>query len=100
MRPLLFSALVLIASTASAQNMHQMNAAYQNQFNNAFQSAWTPYYAPRYYGGYRPYYGSPYGSSFQQRAMALEAENQTRQLRRMNRTLQFMEWDLQDAARR
>ena len=52
MRPLIFASLVLIASTASAQNMFQMNAAYQNQFNNAYRSA-SPYYGGGYYA---PYY--------------------------------------------
>lgn len=97
MRSLLAVAVVLFASSASAQNMWQMNAAYQNQFNSAYQSAAMPYYYRGYgygYGSYSPIY-SP---SLQRQALLYEQQDQTRQLRRMNWTLQLMEWDLQDAA--
>lgn len=103
MRSLLIAGIVLVASSASAQNMWQMNAAYQNQINTAQASAWPVYapvyVAPRPYYGYRPIYRGGYLSDFDRRQAVLEAQDQTRQLRRMNRTLQFMEWDLQDAAR-
>ncbi len=95
MRFLLLAAVALTASTASAQSMWQMNAAYQNQFNMAQASAW-PVYAPVYvaprpfYRGYAPLYSS----DFYRQGLFLEQQDQTRQLRQMNRTLRFMEWDL------
>jgi hypothetical protein len=57
------------------------------------------YVAPRAYYG-RPVYGRRYFADFDRQQVIFETQNQTRELRQMNRTLQFMEWDLQDAARR
>lgn len=101
MRLFLFLLLVVVASSAQAQSLWQMNAAYQNQINSA-QMAANPYgygygygYAPTY-PVYRPYYST----NLQRQALLYEAQNQTRALRQMNRTLRYMEWDLQDAARR
>jgi hypothetical protein len=70
MRTLIVAAALLFASTASAQNMWQMNAAYQNQINTAQQAAWTPYYAPVYpvYAPYRPIYSPRYYGPISQRA--------------------------------
>lgn len=95
--------LVVIVQVAHAQNIFQMNAAVQNQFNAAQQSAW-PVYPPAYPRHMAPHRATfrfdYYGGDFYRQGMLLEQQDQTRQLRRMNRTLQMMEWDLQDAARR
>lgn len=91
---------ILVAPSAHAQNIFQMNAAVQQQYNNAYQSAW-PVYAPTYYARpYRPLYRGGYLDDFDRRQIAIESQQQTLEMRRMNRTLQFMEWDLRDAARR
>lgn len=101
MRALLFSVIVLFASAAQAQTIWQMNAAYQNQINTAQQAA-MPVYGYGYGYGYAPAYRSYhpyYSTNLQRQALLYEAQNQTRALRQMNRTLRYMEWDLQDAAR-
>jgi len=40
---------LLLATPASAQNIWQMNNAYQSQFNNAYAQPYVPVYTPRYY---------------------------------------------------
>lgn len=87
MRSLLAAFIVLFASTANAQNIWQMNAAYQNQINSAQAAAW-PVYAPVYVAP-RPYYGRPvyapvYGGGYYSDDTAFE-------IRQLNNTLQFNE---------
>lgn len=99
MRHLILTALLLTASSASAQDLWRMNAAYQNQFNNAYR----PYsygYAP----AYRPVYAAPraYGSGwggfyaqqslFQQRQQTFEMQNQTEELRNISRSIENAAW--------
>jgi len=95
---------LLLATPASAQNIWQMNNAYQNQFNNAYAQPYVPVYTPRYYAPVRTYSSNRYlrsldYSTYDMNRWAAE-QDQLREMRKMNRTLQFMEWDLQDAARR
>ena len=97
MRHLILTALLLTASSASAQNMWQMNAAIQNQYNNAY-----PSYGYGYGYGYRPMYAAPryaapryYGNDMLYRQQMLgEQQRQTRALRSINNTLQNMELDM------
>lgn len=108
MRSLLTIAILLIASSASAQNMWQMNAAIQNQYNQAYQSTWPAYgYAPAYRPYVAPRYVAPryvapisrYSDDFDYGISRWSAEqDQLREMRKMNRTLRTMEWDLQDIA--
>lgn len=118
MRALLFSVIALFASAAQAQNIFQMNAAYQNQINQAQQSAAWPAYAPGYYATpyysyaprYAPRYATPIRSyssnrhlrslerSYQRSDMEtdrflnqLEMRRQTRALRDIDNTLQNMQ---------
>jgi hypothetical protein len=98
MRFLLTAAIVLCATAAHAQNMFQMNNWMQNQYNGAYRAA-QPYYAYPAYRPYRSYGMRPiYSPNLDRQQLIWEEQNQTRELRQMNRTLQFMEWDLQDAA--
>lgn len=97
MRHLILTALLLTASSASAQNMWQMNAAIQNQYNNAY-----PSYGYGYGYGYRPMYAAPryaapryYGNDMLYRQqMIFEQQRQTRALRSIDNTLQNMELDM------
>lgn len=92
MRFLLFAAIALTASTASAQNMWQMNAAYQHQFNTSQASAWAPYYAPRPYYR-RPVYAPVYGGYY--------GDDTAFEIRQLNNTLNLIEGNRQlDAIRR
>lgn len=96
--------LLLLATPASAQNIWQMNAAYQNQFNNAYAQPYIPVCTPRYYAPVRPFTSNRYlrsldYSTYDMNRWSAE-QDQLREMRKMNRTLQLMEWDLQDAARR
>jgi hypothetical protein len=80
-----------------------MNNAYQNQFNNAYAQPYVPVYTPRYYAPVRTYSSNRYlrsldYSTYDMNRWAAE-QDQLREMRKMNRTLQLMEWDLQDAAR-
>lgn len=102
MRPILFAAaLVLCASSANAQTMWQMNAAYQNQYNSAFQSAAMPYYyAPAYRPIYRPAFRGSYGlpdygtpRDIYRQQMISEQQRQTRALRSIDNALRNMEID-------
>jgi hypothetical protein len=95
MRSALVSLLVLCASSAHAQNIFQMNAAVQNQYNMAQQSVALPYY---YAPTYRPYYVAPrrfnyYGDFYRTQAI-FEQQRQTRALRSIDNTLQNMELDM------
>lgn len=95
MRHLILTAVLLTASSASAQDLWRMNAAYQNQFNNAYPSYGYGY-------GYRPMYAAPryaapryYGNDMLYRQQMLgEQQRQTRALRSINNTLQNMELDM------
>lgn len=96
MRSLLFLAIVLLASTASAQNIFQMNAAYQNQINQAQQSAAWPAYGYGYAPAYRPAYVAPrrygsYGGDFYRSQSLWEQQRQTRALRSIDNSLQMMQ---------
>jgi hypothetical protein len=51
---------LLLATPASAQNIWQMNNAYQNQFNNAYAQPYVPVYTPRYYAPVRTYSSNRY----------------------------------------
>ena len=95
---------LLLATPASAQNIWQMNNAYQQQFNNAYAQPYVPVYTPRYYAPVRTYSSNRYlrsldYSTYELNRWAAE-QDQLREMRKMNFTLQQMEWDLQDAARR
>ena len=99
MRTLITLALLLTASTASAQNMWQMNSAIQNQYNNAYPSYGYGYgYRPTY----RPVYAAPrysapryYGNDMLYRHQLIsEQQDQTRALRSIDNTLQNMELDM------
>lgn len=94
MRTLILAALLLAASTASAQNIWQMNAAIQNQYNNAYPAYGYGYgYRPFY----RPVYAAPryYGNDMLYRQqMIFEQQRQTRALRSIDNTLQNMELDM------
>lgn len=92
MRTLIIAALLLTASTASAQSMWQMNAAIQNQYNNAY-----PAYGYGYRSFYRPVYAAPryYGNDMLYRQQMIgEQQRQTRALRSIDNTLQNMELDM------
>jgi uncharacterized protein YijF (DUF1287 family) len=95
MRSALVSLLVLCASSAYAQNIFQMNAAVQNQYNMAQQSVALPYY---YRPVYRPLYAPRrfdyYGGDFYRTQAIFEQQRQTRALRSIDNTLQNMELDL------
>lgn len=100
--------LLFLATPASAQNIWQMNNAYQNQFNNAYAQPYVPVYTPRYYAPVRSFdrsivrsnaIRSLNRSTYELNRWSAE-QDQLREMRQMNRTLQLMEWDLQDAARR
>jgi hypothetical protein len=110
MRSLLLA--LLLATPVSAQNIWQMNNAYQQQFNNAYAQPYVPVYTPRYYAPVRSFGSSIVRSNGRSNAIrSLDRstyelnrwsaeQDQLREMRQMNRTLQLMEWDLQDAARR
>ena len=92
MRHLILTALLLTASSASAQDLWRMNAAYQDQLNNAYR----PYgygYAP----AYRPVYAAPRfyntGTVYGQQRMFEEME-QTRALKNINRSLEGIEFQM------
>ena len=99
MRSALIAALILTASSASAQNIWQMNAAYQGQINQAQQSAAMPYY---YAPVYRPYYAPRYAAPISRYDYGVSRwsteQDQLREMRKANLTLRMMEWDLQDMA--
>lgn len=102
MRSAILAAVLLTASSASAQTVWQMNAAYQNQFNQAQQSA-APYYcAPAYRPYYAPRYVAPisrYSRDYDYGVSRWSTEqDQLREMRKANFTLRMMEWDLQDMA--
>ena len=102
MRSLLLA--LLLATPASAQNIWQMNNAYQQQFNNAYAQPYVPVYTPRYYAPVRTYTSNRYLRSLNRSTYELNRwsaeQDQLREMRQMNFTLQQMEWDLRDAARR
>jgi len=97
MRHLILTALLLTASSASAQDLWRMNAAIQNQYNNAYR----PYsygYAP----AYRPVYAAPRytvprmyntGTVYGQQRM-FEEMNQTNALRGIERNLRDIEFQM------
>lgn len=88
MRSLLAVVVVLVASSASAQNVWQINAAYQNQINSAQAAAWRPYYAPVYVAP-RPYYGHPvYAPVYDD---GYYGDDTAFEIRRLNDTLKFNE---------
>lgn len=95
MRPILFASIVLLASSAHAQSIWQMNAAYQNQINAAQQAAALPYY----YAPARTFYVAPrrygyYGGDFYRTQAIFEQQRQTRALRSIDNTLQNMSLDM------
>ena len=104
MRSILFAAIVLVASSANAQSIWQMNAAYQNQINQAQQSAAWPVYGYGYAPVYRPAYVAPryvaprtygyYGGDFYRSQALFEQQRQTRELRSIDNTLQNMQLDM------
>lgn len=104
MRSALIAAFLLVASSAAGQNVWQMNAGIQNQYNSAFNQAFPPryYYGGGYgYGGYgvRNYrIGSPAWFDRQREISALE--DQAWELQRINRNLQWMQMDQQFRRRR
>lgn len=99
MRSAIVIVMLLASSPASAQNIWQMNAAYQGQINQAQQSAAMPYYyAPAYRSYYAPRYVAPVGRYGLSR-WSVE-QDQLREMRQANFTLRMMEWDLQDMANR
>jgi hypothetical protein len=99
MRSALIAAFLLVASSAAGQNVWQMNAGIQSQYNSAFNQAFPPryYYGGGYgYGGYgvRNYrIGSPAWFDRQREISALE--DQAWELQRINRNLQWMQMDQQ-----
>lgn len=99
MRTLITLALLLTASSASAQNMWQMNSAIQQQYNNAYPSYGYGYgYRPTYRSVYTaPRYSAPryYGNDILYRHQLIsEQQDQTRALRSIDNTLQNMELDM------
>ncbi len=86
MRHLILTALLLTASTASAQDLWRMNSAYQNQINRAQRSAYG--YGGGYgYRTYAPRYVAPayverdFGASnFYRQQLLFEQRQQTRAL--------------------
>ena len=92
MRTLLL--LALLASSARAQTVWQINAAYQNQINAAQQSAAFPYY----YAPVRPLYVAPryryYGGDLYRSQSLWEMQRQTRALRSIDNSLQNIDFDL------
>lgn len=104
MKAALIAAFLLVASSAAGQNVWQMNAGIQSQYNSAFDRAWAPryYYGGGYgYGGYGAgsyRIGSPAWFDRQREISALE--DQTWELQRINRNLQWMQMDQQFRRRR
>jgi hypothetical protein len=108
MRHLIITALLLTASTASAQDLWRMNSAYQNQINRAQRSAYGYGYGGGYSYGYRAYRPAPVyaprfrddgmsafnaqQSLFQQRQQTFEMQNQTEELRNISRSIENAAW--------
>jgi len=99
MKYALLAVVLLVTSSTSAQNIWQMNAAYQGQINQAQQSAAMPYY---YAPVYRPYCAPRYVAPISRYDYGVSRwsteQDQLREMRKANLTLRMMEWDLQDMA--
>jgi len=102
MRHLILAALLLTASTASAQDLWRMNSAYQNQINRAQRSAYGYGYGGGYAPAYRPVYVAPRytvprmyntGTVYGQQRM-FEEMNQTNALRGIERNLRDIEFQM------
>lgn len=99
MKSALIAAFFLVASSAAGQNVWQMNARIQSQYNSAFDRAWAPRY---YYGGGYGHGGYDAGSYrvgspawFDRQREISVLEDQAWELQRINRSLRQIQMEQQ-----